>query len=307
VTRPVPSELAGERVDKIVAVLAGISRAAASAMVEASGVEVDGRSAAGNERLKEGTIISFSEPTTEPLLVPDPNVPFSVVFEDRWMIVIDKPSGIVVHPGAGKETGTLASGVLARWPEIEGVGEDGRWGIVHRLDRETSGLLLVAKTPEAHSELQTAIGDRLVSRQYYTLVHGRLAMTTGTIDAPVGRDPVRATRMSVHPDGRPARTHYSVVAGWDDRASLLDVSLETGRTHQIRVHLASIDHPVFDDRSYGRGGPKSGAGRLWLHAHRLELVHPVTDEPMTFDAEIPMDLAGTLETLGEPDFGSVDA
>ena len=292
--------------DKIVAVLAGISRGAASALIEASGVEVEGRSAAGNERLAEGTSISFHKPTTRPLLIPDPSVAFSVVFEDEWLVVVDKPSGIVVHPGAGKETGSLASGVLARWPEIEGVGEDGRWGIVHRLDRETSGLLLVAKTTEAHAALQQAIADRLVSRQYYTLVHGRLAMTTGTIDAPVGRDPARATRMAVHPDGRPARTHYSVVAGWGERASLLDVSLETGRTHQIRVHLASIDHPVFDDRGYGTGGPKSGAGRLWLHAHRLALRHPQTDEPMTFEAAIPDELIRSLELLGVPEFGTVD-
>jgi 23S rRNA pseudouridine1911/1915/1917 synthase len=304
-THVVPPELAGERLDKIVAVLAGISRSAATRLVGGGEVEADGRPVAARERLAAGVVVGFPAPVTDAPLPPDDTVPFTVRYEDEWIAVVDKPAGIIVHPGAGRDLGTLAGGLLARWPEILGVGEEGRWGIVHRLDRETSGLLLVAKTDEAHAALQAAIGARTVARDYLSLVHGRLQMNTGTIDAPIARDPDRATRMAVVAEGRPARTHYSVRAAWEERASLLDLALETGRTHQIRVHLSSIGHPVFDDRVYGKGGPRSGAGRLWLHAHHLELDHPLTGARMEVDAPLPDDLARSLDTLGEPDFGSL--
>jgi 23S rRNA pseudouridine1911/1915/1917 synthase len=288
-------------VDKIVAVLAGISRSAASSLIEDGSVEAGGRSVTRRERLEAGVIVSFSTPPSPEGLQPDATVPFTIRYEDEWMAVVDKPAGVVVHPGAGRDKGTLASGVLARWPEVRGVGEENRWGIVHRLDRETSGLLLIAKRSQVHDDLQAAIAAREVSRRYYALVHGRPAMTTGTIDAPIGRDPARATRMAVVAEGRPARTHYTLESTWTDRAALLDISLETGRTHQIRVHLASIGHPVYDDRAYGKGGPTSGAGRLWLHAHRLEVVHPVTGVQVSVDAPLPEELADSLAALGDPD------
>jgi 23S rRNA pseudouridine1911/1915/1917 synthase len=300
-TGTVPPDLSGERVDKVIAVLAGISRSAASKLIAGGGVLVDGHPVSGRDRLDEGVIVSYPEPSQPDGLQPDSGVPFTVRYEDDYLAVVDKPAGIVVHPGAGRETGTLASGVLARWPEIRGVGEPDRWGIVHRLDRETSGLLLIAKRAEAHDALQAAIAARQVTRRYYALVHGRPGMTTGTIDAPIGRDPSRATRMVVTAEGRPARTHYTLESAWGDRASLLDVSLETGRTHQIRVHLASIGHPVFDDRAYGKGGAASGAGRLWLHAHHLEFDHPVTGERVLVDAPLPADLSESLDAFsGEP-------
>lgn len=290
----------------MVAVLAGISRAAAAKLIEGGGVSANGLPVSGRDRLEAGTVVSYPEPSMPHGLEPDPAVPFTVRYEDDWLAVIDKPAGIVVHPGAGRDTGTLAAGVLARWPDIRGVGEADRWGIVHRLDRETSGLLLIAKRREAHEALQAAIAARIVARRYYALVHGRPAMTTGTIDAPIGRDPSRATRMMVTAEGRPAQTHYAVKAAWGDRAALLDISLETGRTHQIRVHLASIGHPVFDDRAYGKGGPASGAGRLWLHAHRLELDHPVTGESVAVDAPLPAELSKSLEALDGGPVGSID-
>lgn len=252
----------------------------------------------GRDRVEAGVTVTYPEPSQPEGLQPDSGVPFAVRYDDEYLAVVDKPAGVVVHPGAGRETGTLAAGVLARWPEIRGVGEPDRWGIVHRLDRETSGLLLIAKAAEAHDTLQAAIAARRVTRRYYALVHGRPAMTTGTIDAPIGRDPSRATRMMVTAEGRPARTHYTLESAWGDRASLLDVSLETGRTHQIRVHLASIGHPVFDDRAYGKGGAPSGAGRLWLHAHHLELDHPITGDRLLVDAPLPAELAESLGAFG---------
>ena len=298
-TGTVPPDLAGERLDKVIAVLAGISRSAATKLIDGGGVLADGHPVFGRDRLEAGVSISYPEPSQPEGLQPDSGVPFTVRYEDEYLAVVDKPAGIVVHPGAGRETGTLASGVLARWPEIHGVGEPERWGIVHRLDRETSGLLLIAKRDKTHDALQAAIAAREVTRRYYAMVHGRPAMATGTIDAPIGRDPSRATRMVVTAEGRPARTHYTLESAWGDRASLLDISLETGRTHQIRVHLASIGHPVFDDRSYGKGGTPSGAGRLWLHAHHLELDHPVTGERISVDAPLPAELSESLDEFGE--------
>lgn len=304
--RAVPADLAGERADKIIAVLAGISRSAASDLIEGGRVEAEGKPVSRRERLGAGVVLSFPEPSSPVGLQPDESVPFTVPYEDEWIAIIDKPAGVVVHPGAGRDTGTLAAGVLARWPEVRGVGETDRWGVVHRLDRETSGLLLIAKEAPVLARLQAAIASREVSRRYYALVHGRLDMTTGTIDAPIGRDPSRATRMAVVVEGRPARTHYTLKSVWGDRVSLLDISLETGRTHQIRVHLASIGHPVFDDRAYGKGGAASGAGRLWLHAHHLELDHPETGAHLIVDSPLPPELSRSLEALGEPDVGPDD-
>ena len=283
----------------MIAVLAGISRSAATKLIEGGGVLAGGHPVSGRDRLEAGVAISYPEPPQPDGLQPEAAVSFVVRYEDDYLAVVDKPAGVVVHPGAGRETGTLASGVLARWPEIRGVGESDRWGIVHRLDRETSGLLLIAKRQATHEALQAAIAERRVTRRYYALVHGRPAMSTGTIDAPIGRDPSRATRMMVTAEGRPARTHYTLESAWGDRASLLDVSLETGRTHQIRVHLASIGHPVFDDRAYGKGGAPSGAGRLWLHAHHLELDHPVTGDRLLVDAPLPAELVESLDAFGE--------
>ncbi len=256
-----------------------------------------GRSLSARDRIDAGVEIEFPPPPEDAGLRPDPSVSFEVVYEDEWLAVIDKPSGVVVHPGAGNREGTLAAGLLARWPEIRGVGDTDRWGIVHRLDRETSGLLVIAKTGTVYAELQSAIATRAVRRQYYALVRGGLQTATGTIDAPLGRDPARPTRVAVVPEGRAARTHYEVVRSWGERASLLDITLESGRTHQIRVHLASIGHPVFDDRVYGGRGATSGAGRVWLHAHRLEFDHPVTGTRVEVETPLPPELEQSLTEL----------
>ena len=289
----VPHTLAGERADRVVAVLAEVSRATARSMIETRAVTVDGSPVVPRQKLAEGAEVEFEVPVPEPRLVPE-EVAFEVTYEDDHLAVVDKPTGIVTHPGAGRTTGTLAAGLLHRWPSIRGVGEDGRWGIVHRLDRETSGLLVVALTADAYVGLRDAMRRRTVTRTYLALVHGRADVPTGTIDAPLARDPRHPTRFRVDSDGRHARTHYRVHTSWD-AMTLLEVTLETGRTHQIRVHLGSIGLPVAGDPVYGRD---AGAPRVFLHATRLAFDHPITAEPMEFESPLPDDLAAVVGELG---------
>ena len=286
----VPETWDGERIDRAVASLTGVSRSVARSAVEGGLVTLDGAAVSPSTRLHAGGIIAGEVPVGSSSLEPEP-VPFAVRYEDEHVAVVDKPFGVVTHPGAGNASGTLAAGLLHRWPRIRGVGQEERWGIVHRLDRDTSGLLVVALDHEAYAGLRDAIRRREVTRQYLALVMGAVEVPTGTIDAPVRRDPSRPTRMQVHPDGRRAVTHYRVeseVAG----ATLLRVTLETGRTHQIRVHLASIGLPVAGDRVYG---PGRGSPRLFLHATRLAVDHPVTGDRLDVESPLPDDLRGVLE------------
>jgi 23S rRNA pseudouridine1911/1915/1917 synthase len=224
-----------------------------------------------------------------------------VVYEDADVLVVDKPPGLVVHPGAGQSAGTLVNGLLARHPELAGVGEAHRPGIVHRLDRDTSGLLVVALTPTAYTTLVGALGDRRVERRYSALVWGVPEAPRGVIDAPIGRSPRQPTRQAVVAGGRPARTRYEVRARYDLPAelALLRCRLETGRTHQIRVHLASIGHPVVGDRDYGGGRDALDVPRPFLHAEHLAFEHPATGAPMAIDAPLPADLATVLTGLHE--------
>ncbi len=255
-------------------------------------------------RLAAGAELTVTIADRLPGLEPEP-VPFAVRFEDDRLAVVDKPPGVVVHPGAGQRTGTLAAGLLDRWPELEGVGEEGRWGIVHRLDRDTSGLLVVAKDAAALARLRRDLRARRVGRTYLALVAGAFPIATGTVDAPLGRDPRRPTRVAVRTDGRPARTHYRRLSEWRrPEVALVEVELETGRTHQIRVHLATIGHPVVGDSTYGkRLAPPVDPGRVWLHAARLALRHPGSGEPLEVEAPLPDDLALSLAALGEPAVG----
>lgn len=301
----VPAELDGERADLIVARVAGVSRALAKRMLGEGLALVDGQAAAPRDRLAVGTPLDLEVPEAEPLLEPE-EVAFEVPYEDAHLAVIEKPAGLVVHPGAGRRSGTLASGLLHRWPKVKGIGEDGRWGIVHRLDRDTSGLLVVALDAAAFEGLKAAMGRREVTRIYLALVHGADVPPTGTIDAPLGRDPRHPTRFRVQRSGRPARTHYRRIAAWEGRGlSLLEVRLETGRTHQIRVHAASIGHQVVGDSFYGRG---TDAGkRLWLHAATLGFTHPVTGDPLEVTSPLPDDLRAVLTDLGPPSAGEVPA
>ncbi|NNC93610.1 MAG: RluA family pseudouridine synthase [Acidimicrobiia bacterium] len=303
--KQVPGDLAGERLDRILAILGEMSRSQARLMIESGGVTVGSEVVTSPaHRIEAGTMLGFSRPEAPPALEAE-DVEFGVVWEDDHLAVIDKPAGIVTHPGAGNSTGTLVAGLLYRWPQVEGVGEDGRWGIVHRLDKGTSGLLVVAKTLKAYEKLRRLIKDRSIGRTYLALVEEPMAIETGTVDAPIGRDPNRPMRRRVHSAGRPARTHYEQLAAWPEHA-LLRVELETGRTHQIRVHLTAIEHPVVGDRNYGAAAnDPADPGRVWLHSWKLAFEHPVTGEAVSCEAPLPEDLVGSLAVLGEPDSGGL--
>jgi 23S rRNA pseudouridine1911/1915/1917 synthase len=221
-----------------------------------------------------------------------------VIYEDADLIVIDKPAGLVVHPGSGHERPTLAAGLLHRYPELEGVGAAGRWGLIHRLDRDTSGVVVVGRTAESFETLSSDMARRRVRRIYAALVHGRFATPTGTVDAPIGRDPDRPTRRAVVAGGKPAVTHYEVVeefAGAD--VSLLEVTLATGRTHQIRVHLTAINHPIVGDKVYSSVNKAVESPRIFLHAHQVSLRHPVSGKGLTFTSPMPSDLVGVLDLV----------
>ncbi len=300
----IPAALGGERLDRIVSLVTDCSRSDAAILVTAGGASIDGEvQLIGKVRVREGQIVRVDPamlPVTEPPAA-DATVEFSVVYSDEHLIIIDKPAGLVVHPGAGNPDGTLVNGLLARFPEIAEVGETHRPGIVHRLDVGTSGLLAVARTQRAYHALVDALAARDVGRVYRTLVWGHLANPVGVIDAPIGRDHRDAMRMAVVVDGKPARTHYRVLQEYrrPTEASALECRLETGRTHQIRVHLAAIGHPVVGDGTYG--GIRSGImpARPFLHAAALELSHPVTGESLEFSSPMPADLADVEATLGK--------
>lgn len=304
----IPEEFDGERVDKAVAVLCEVSRRIAKATIEAGGATRRGDRLSPSDRVVTGDVIEVDLVVEETPVVADGDVEFAIAYEDGDVLVVDKPAGVVVHPGAGRSGGTLANGLLARIPEIADLGPEHRWGIVHRIDKDTSGLLIVAKTPTAFDHLQAALKERAVNRRYLTLVAGRFTNTAGTIDAPVGRDHAHPTRMTVAERGREARSHYRRLADWEaQNESLMAVTLETGRTHQIRVHMRAIDHPIIGDPVYGPGRwMAADPGRTWLHAEALTFEHPSGSGPMTVHAALPADLAASLDVLGPPTRGVVE-
>jgi 23S rRNA pseudouridine1911/1915/1917 synthase len=295
---PVPASLAGERVDRAVALLTGWSRADVAALVEEGAVLVDGRPVVKSRRLAEGEEVELAgEPTPEAPPGPEP-VEFQVVHADDDVVVLSKPAGVVVHPGAGHPGGTLAAGLLHRFPDIAGVGDPMRPGIVQRLDRDTSGLMVVARSSRAYEALTAALAAREVERRYRALAWGRFDSRRGAIDAPIGRSTARRTRMAVREAGKEARTDYEVLRQYDDPvAALLECRLESGRTHQIRVHLAAIGHPVVGDATYGGDRPPLRPGRPFLHASRLAFSHPVTGQPLEFSDSLPPELEGVLAAL----------
>ena len=295
----VPTALAGERVDRALATLTGWTRSEISRLCDAGDVLVTGRPVAKSRRLAAGEVVELlSEPEPPAPPGPDPTVAVEVRHVDDDVIVVAKPSGLVVHPGAGHAGGTLVNGLLARFPELEGVGDRTRPGIVHRLDRDTSGLMVVARSPRAYEGLVDAMTRRDVDRRYLALVWGRLDAPRGAIDAPIGRSPAHRTRMAVREGGRGARTSYEVVREFDDPVvTLLECRLETGRTHQIRVHLAAIGHAVVGDAPYRGARPSLPLSRPFLHATALTFTHPVSGEAMRFEEPLPGDLAALLADL----------
>ncbi|MFI5052980.1 MAG: RluA family pseudouridine synthase [Acidimicrobiia bacterium] len=295
----VPESLAGERVDRAVALLTGWSRREVQALLESGSVLVDGKTVAKSHRLERDELVEvLAEPTPPGRPQPDPSIAIDVRHEDRDLVVLAKPAGLVVHPGAGHADGTLVNGLLARYPELAEVGDPARPGIVHRLDRDTSGLLVVARTEPAYEGLVAMLAAHDVERRYSALVWGRPDATRGVIDAPIGRSVRRPTRMAVREGGRGARTNYEVVTEYrEPDVSLLDCRLETGRTHQIRVHLQAIGHPVVGDAAYGGVRPAFPLDRPFLHAGALAFVHPVTGEPVAVEEPLPPDLADALARL----------
>ena len=289
----VPSALAGERIDRVVSMLTGRSRADVAALIADGAVRIDDRVVTSrSRRTAEGDVVSVDLPDDQAdSLEPDERVLITVAHVDEHLIVVDKPAGIVVYPGAGTSAGTLVHGLLARYPQLRDVGAPDRPGIVHRLDKETSGLLLVARTTVSYERLVDLLATRQVHRAYRALVWGQPSAAAGVVDAPIGRSAREPTRMAVSFRGKEARTRYEVVATYDDpvAAAELACTLETGRTHQIRVHLASIGHPVLGDRRYGGSRESFRAPRPRLHAERLELVHPVSGEPLAFESALPAD------------------
>jgi len=288
----VPAEAAGERLDRFLAGSGAIgSRAAAERLLAGGNVEVDGQTRAKSYRLAGGETVRVSGQASAPPALEAEDFPLVVRYEDEHLIVVDKPAGIVVHPSAGHQRGTLVHGLLGL--RIAG-GEDRRPGIVHRLDRDTSGLLVVARDPDVHRRLQRMLRGRQLSREYLALVKGRPRSWRGTIEAPIGRDRRDPTRISLDTNSpRDAVTHFQVVELLHSHA-LLRVTLETGRTHQIRVHLAAIDLPVSGDPVYGVEGDL-GLVRQFLHAARLAFDHPITRERIEVDSPLPDDLAAALE------------
>jgi 23S rRNA pseudouridine1911/1915/1917 synthase len=284
-----PAEAAGERLDRFLAAHAG-SRAQAARWIELGAVTIDGRAAGKSRVLGGGEQIVISLATAPATAAPSHGT-VPVVYEDADILVVDKPAGLVVHPAAGHAQGTLAQILAARGAAG---GEPWRPGIVHRLDKNTSGLLVVAKSEAAHRALKAAIAQRTVVREYLALVDGRPPARQGTIDAPIGRDQRRRRRMSIDSaNPREARTHF-VNEEALPQSSLLRVRLETGRTHQIRAHFEAIGHPLLGDPEYGRR-ESYGLERQFLHAARLAFAQPLTGEALGFDSPLPADLRAALE------------
>ncbi|HSS11297.1 MAG TPA: RluA family pseudouridine synthase [Acidimicrobiales bacterium] len=314
-TEVIPAALAGERVDRVVALLTGLTRSEVVRLVDQGAVRLGGRPVeVRSRRVQTGETLEVEVPdrpaSTGPQPEPDVNVP--VVYADDELIVVDKPAGLVVHPGAGHDRDTLVNGLVARFPDLADLADvdlaRDRPGIVHRLDKGTSGLLVVARTTVARESLVRQLANREAERRYAALVWGSVVADSGLIDAPVRRAEVDPTRMAIRAGGKPARTRYQVERRFTSpvEATLLACRLETGRTHQIRVHLAAIGHPVAGDPRYGRdlgtsgwpaGVPRLPGGRVWLHARQLAFDHPRTGQRLTFTSPLPADLEAVLAGL----------
>jgi 23S rRNA pseudouridine1911/1915/1917 synthase len=308
----VPQSLDGQRIDRSIAMLTGLARGAVTRIVAEGGARVDGAVVTARSRtLRAGQRLRVILPAPAAVgPVADDTVAFTVVAEDDQLIVVDKPAGLVVHHGAGHGGSTLVDGLASRYPDLAGladagVGERERPGIVHRLDKGTSGLLVVARTPEAFRTLSRQLRDHTAGRSYQALVVGLVDAEQGVIDAPIGRSAREPARMAVRAGGRPARTSYRVRSRYraPSPVTLLDVDLETGRTHQVRVHLSAIGHPVVGDARYGRAKARPVAlvdglapGRVFLHACRLSLDHP-DGRRLTWESALPSDLQSVLDRL----------
>jgi 23S rRNA pseudouridine1911/1915/1917 synthase len=297
---PVPDGLEGVRVDAALAKMLGFSRTFAAEVADAGGVSVDGRVLGKSDRLRAGGWLTVEwtakrEPEIIPVVVPD----LRIVHEDDDIIVVDKPAGVAAHPSLGWEGPTVLGALAAGGLRVATTGAAERQGIVHRLDVGTSGLMVVAKTEHAYTALKRAFKEREVEKIYHTVVQGHPDPLAGTIDAPIGRHPSHSWKFAVRPEGKDSVTHYETMEAFPG-ASLLEVHLETGRTHQIRVHMAAHRHPCVGDPLYGADPTLSarlGLTRQWLHARQLAFTHPGAGEWVTFTSPYPPDLAHALTAL----------
>jgi 23S rRNA pseudouridine1911/1915/1917 synthase len=300
-TLPVPDGLAGERVDAALSRLLGLSRTAVADLADAGAVRVDGRAVAKSEKLRPGgwLEIELPDPPAPVEVVAEPVAGLRVVHDDDDLVVVDKPVGVAAHPSPGWTGPTVIGGLAGAGYRISTSGAAERQGIVHRLDVGTSGLMVVAKSEYAYSRLKQAFRDRTVEKTYHALVQGHPDPLSGTVDAPIGRHPTADYKWAVVAGGKPSITHYEVVEAFR-AASLCEIHLETGRTHQIRVHFSALRHPCVGDLTYGADptlAARLGLTRQWLHAVRLGFSHPGTDEWVEFESGYPDDLARALELI----------
>jgi 23S rRNA pseudouridine1911/1915/1917 synthase len=311
-TLDVPAAAAGERADRFLARVLDLPRNQIQRWLRDGRVSIAGAQLKPSHALAAGDSLEVIPEVagSRETLEPEP-AELAVLYEDRDLVVLDKPSGLSVHPGAGRSTGTLAHRILARYPETAGVGGPGRPGIVHRLDKDTTGALLVARTAAAYQGLTEAFARRTIRKTYLAIVHGRPKAESGRIDAPIGRHPHRRQMMTVRSGGKAAVSHYRVLA-LAPAAAMVEIDLETGRTHQIRVHMKHVGHPLVGDPVYGeaRGkglprdqpAPLRSFRRPALHAWRVALTHPVSGAPLTVEAPVPADLRELWRALGGSEF-----
>ncbi|HET6300276.1 RluA family pseudouridine synthase [Microbacterium sp.] len=299
---PVPDGLDGVRVDAALAKMLGFSRTFAAEVAEAGGVMLDGRPLSKSDKLHGGSWLEVTwTPKEEPRVVPVEVPDLGIVYDDDDIVVVDKPPGVAAHPSLGWEGPTVLGALAAGGYRIATTGAAERQGIVHRLDVGTSGLMVVAKSERAYTALKRAFKEREVDKIYHAVVQGHPDPLVGTIDAPIGRHPTHSWKFAVTPTGKDSVTHYETIEAFRG-AALLEIDLETGRTHQIRVHMAAHRHPCVGDPLYGADPTLSarlGLKRQWLHARRLAFTHPTTGEWMEFTSEYPPDLAHALEVLRE--------
>lgn len=287
------------RIDKFLSgELEEMSRSKIQKLITDGYILVNDQPTKSNYKIEAGDEIEVNIPEPEPVDVLPEDIPLEIIYEDQDIVIVNKQQGLVVHPGAGNPNGTLVNALLFHIKDLSGINGEIRPGIVHRLDKDTSGILVVAKNDEAHVGLSEQLQSRTVKRKYWALVHGVLPHEHGTVDAPIGRDPHDRQKFTVIKSGKEAITHFKVLERFN-QYSLLEVSLETGRTHQIRVHLNYINYPVAGDPVYGPKKTLEGNGQF-LHARTLEFLHPRTGQVMRFDAEIPPIFKKTLDQLRDP-------
>ena len=297
----IPDGLAGLRVDAGLSKALGMSRTRVSELIEEASVSMDGKLLGKSDRLVAGSLVSVSiEERKDRLIIQADQVPdFKVVFQDEHLIVIDKPAGVAAHPSVGWDGPTVPGALLAFGIQLSTSGAQERQGIVQRLDVGTSGLMVLAKSELAYSRLKQAFRDRTVHKVYHALVQGHPDPSAGTFDAPIGRHPKSEFKFQVHADGKPSVTHYETIEAFRS-ASLLEIILETGRTHQIRVHFSAFRHPLVGDTMYGADptlAKKLGIDHQWLHAIRLSFEHPISGDMVSFESEYPSELVKVLDLL----------